>query len=137
MRVLNQDTLTIDYFKEDNFFLVKRRDTDNPSEEEYKKQVKEWRTIIEKYKPAKQLIDYSEYKFSVTPKLQKFTNENLLKPAYKAGIRQVAFLIAHDLFVQMSVEKIMQQDTGKMFEIRYFDDFHKAKKWLLKKSAKS
>ena len=77
------------------------------------------------------MVDFLEYSFSISPELQQFTNENLLKPAYEAGIRKVAFIIAHNLFAQMSVEQIMKQDTGKMFEIRYFDDFKKAKDWLL------
>jgi len=131
MRVLKDNTLTIDFFKEDNFLLVKRRSNKNTNEQEYKKQIIDWSRIIEKYNPVKQLVDYSEYNFTITPELQQYTNENLLLPAYKAGIRKVAFLIAHDLFAQMSVEQIMNQDTGKMFEIRYFDDFEKAKSWLL------
>jgi len=133
MRVFECNTLLIDFFKDDNFLLVKRQDSNKTDIDEYKKQIREWRLIIEKYRPEKQLVDYSEYSFPITPELQQFTNENLLKPAYGAGIRKVAFLIAHDLFAQMSVEQIMKQDTGKIFEIRYFDNFEKAKDWLLMK----
>ena len=131
MRVFERNTLIIDYFDVDKFLLVKRKSNKKTNEEEYIEQIKVWKKIIETYNPEKQLVDYSEYNFSITPELQQYTNENLLKPAYEAGIRKVAFLIAHDLFAQMSVEQIMSQDTGKMFEIRYFDNFEKAKKWLL------
>ena len=119
MRVLKKGTLTIDYFIEDNFLLVKRIDTENKNHEYYKEQILEWKSIIEKFKPEKQLIDYTDYTFSITPELQKFTNENLLENAYEVGLKKVAFLISHNLFVQMSVEKIMNNEVGKMFDIKY------------------
>ena len=133
MKVLKKGTLTIDYFIDDNFLLVKRVDTENKDNEYYKEQILEWKSIIEKFKPERQLIDYTDYTFPITPELQKFTNENLLEDSYKIGLKKVAFLISHNLFVQMSIEKIMDKDAGKMFDIKYFDNFKKAKDWILKK----
>jgi len=136
MRVLEHKTIVIDFFPDDHFFLIKRFDSAEESAKTYKTIIDEWRQVVEKYKPKKQLIDYSDYSFKITPELQQYTFENLVKPAYKVGVRRVAFLIAHDLFAQMSVEEIMKKDTGEMFEVRYFDDFQKSKEWLLNESKK-
>jgi hypothetical protein len=131
MRVLEHKTIIIDFFPDDYFFLVKRFDSDDESDTNYKTVIDEWRQVVEKYKPKKQLIDYSDYSYKISSELQQYTFENLLKPSHKVGVRKVAFLIAHDLFAQMSVEEIMKKDTGEMFEFRYFDDFQKSKEWLL------
>ncbi|MEN8119215.1 MAG: STAS/SEC14 domain-containing protein [Bacteroidota bacterium] len=131
MRVFEHSTLSIDYFKDDDFFIVKRFVSDSTDKDEFKKLINEWRATIEKYKPKKQLIDYSEYNFKITPELQQYINDNLMKPAYEAGIRKVAFLLSHDLFSQMTIEKTMQKNTGHLFEIKYFNNFQKAKDWLL------
>ena len=131
MRVFEHSTLCIDYFKEDDFLLVKRFVSDSSDQDEFKKIINEWRMTIEKYKPQKQLIDYSDYSFSITPELQQYINNQLMKPAYEAGVRKVAFLISHDLFAQMTIEKTMQKNNEEMFEIKYFDNFKKAKDWLL------
>jgi len=131
MRVFEHSSLCIDYFKEDDFLLVKRFVSDSSDQDEFKKIINEWRITIEKYKPQKQLIDYSNYIFSITPELQQYINNQLMKPAYEAGIRKVAFLISHDLFAQVTIEKTMQKNSEEMFEIKYFDNFKKAKDWLL------
>ncbi len=131
MRVFEHSTLCIDYFKEDDFLLVKRYVSDSTDQDEFKKIINKWQITIEKYKPQKQLIDYSDYSFSITPELQQYINDQLMKPAYEAGVRKVAFLISHDLFAQMTIEKTVQKNTEEMFEIKYFDNFKKAKDWLL------
>lgn len=131
MRILERKNIVIDFFSDDHFFLIKRIDIESDKDTDYKETIDEWRLAIEKYKPKIQLIDYSDYNTKITNDLQKYTYEKLVKPAYIAGVRKVAFLIAHDLFAQMSIEELMQKATDEMFEIRYFDDFQDAKNWLL------
>ena len=131
MLVFEHDTLRIDYYRDQDYFLVKRFVSDSTDKDEFKEVINQWRSVIEKYKPLKQLIDSSEYNFTITPDLQQYINDHLLKPAYEAGLRKVAFLLSHDLYAQMTIEKTMQKETGKMFAIKYFDNFINAKDWLL------
>ena len=131
MRVYEHSSLSIDFISQDGYFIVKRTVSNDTDETEFKEVINNWRTTFEKYKPTKQLIDYSEYSFSISPELQQYINENLMKPLYKDGMRKVAFLLSRDLFAQLSIEKTMQKESGQLFEIKYFDDFDKAKNWLL------
>jgi len=135
MRVYEHSSLCIDFIKEHDYFLVKRIVTNITKENEYKEAINNWRIACEKYKPTKHLVDYSEYSFSITPEFQQYLDNHLMKPLYKAGLKKIAFLLSHDLFAQLSIEETMQKETGKMFEISYFDDFEEAKKWLLATSS--
>lgn len=131
MRVFQNKLMIIDYDQERNYFKVIRRGYDNEyTEEEYKDLMLAWRNQIEIFKPVHQMVDYQNFFKPVPLHLQKWINENLLAPSLKIGLKKVAFIISRDLYAQISVEQIMQEDVGKNFIVKYFDNETDAEKWL-------
>jgi hypothetical protein len=131
MRVYDNQFMLIDFFEDRNYFKVIRRGYDDEySEERYKELMLEWREKIEFYKPEVQLIDYMNFYKPVPLYMQKWIGENLLAPAFKAGLSKVAFIISRDFYAQVSVEQIMLNDEGKKFIVRYFDNEAEGEKWL-------
>ncbi len=130
MKVFTDEFLTIDYYSDQNYFLVTRKGEQNIDFETYKYIIDHWLNTVKKYKPQKQLVDYSELLVPISPEHQKYAQENLIIPAVKISIKKTAFIISRDLFAQMSVEETMARKAGDL-EFRYFSDFNKAKEWLL------
>ena len=129
MIVYKDKYLTIDYFSDENYILVKRYASEDISFEIYKKITSEWLNVIKKYKPSLQLVDYTDLINPLKPEFQKYAYENLVIPAVKISIKKSAFIIARHLFAQMSIEEIMSKSSD-ILEYRFFSDFNKAKDWL-------
>jgi len=130
MRVFTDEVLTIDYFSDQNYILIKRLGDVETDMEKYKYITRKWLDMIKKYTPEKQLVDYSELLNPIKPEYQKYAQENLIIPAIKISVKKAAFVIARNLFVQMSLEQTMSKSSD-ILQFRYFSDFNKAKNWLL------
>lgn len=135
MRVFHNKLMIIDYDQERSYFKVIRRGYDNEyTEEEYKDLMLSWRKQIEIFKPVYQMVDYQNFFKPVPLHMQKWINENLLAPSLKVGLKKIAFIISRDLYAQISVEQIMQEDEGKNFIVKYFDNETDAEKWLFQQN---
>jgi hypothetical protein len=133
MRVYDNQFITIDFFENRKYIKVVRRAYDSGyTEERYQELMLEWREQIELYKPEIQLIDYMNFYKPASLYMQKWIADNLLAPAFKNGLRKVAFVISRDFYAQVSVEQIMLKDEGKKFSIKYFDNEAEGEEWLFK-----
>ncbi|MBN1251550.1 MAG: STAS/SEC14 domain-containing protein [Bacteroidales bacterium] len=132
MRVFEHSEMSIDYFSENNCILIKRLAKKDTDDETFKELILEWISQIKIYKPEKQLIDYSNYDYYISDEMQIWINENLIKPAYLAGMKKVAFVLSRNYYSQVSIEETMKKKEAALFEIEYFDDFEKAEEWLYK-----
>jgi len=130
MRVFTDNDLTIDFFPENNYILVSRKRNLDIDMDKYL--TGEWLKAIEKYKTEKQLVDYSGLMKPLSAEHQKYAQKNLIIPAIKISVKKVTFIIAKDLYAQMSPKQIML-NTSDVLEFKYFADFNKAKNWLLQK----
>ena len=132
MKIFENKFISINYFENDSLFKVKRLGSDFYSDTEHKEIIMAWRDEIVKYKPKIQLIDYSDFFQPVSLLMQKWIDENLVAPAYNAGMRRVAFVVSSDILAQISLEQIMDEDSGAKFYVNYFDNENDAVKWLYK-----
>lgn len=97
----------------------------------------EWKNIhldlvkaIEKYRPSKLLV-HSEYlNFPITPDLQEWIANNIFPRAATAGLKKIAFVRPSDLFAQVSVEQLMEEDKVQHFTTRFFPNAREARKWI-------
>lgn len=130
MRVFENNYLTIDYFEDKSYFKVVRQGTSEIGEEEYKKYILQWHDEIEFYRPVLQLVNYLNFYRPIEPHMQRWLNENLIGPAFDAGMKKVAFIISRDFYVQVSLEQTMAEQEGKRIKLKYFDNELDAEKWL-------
>lgn len=133
MIVFENERLIIEYDEEREYFKVARLGKDDISEDEYKMLMLRWAKEITFYKPKIQLVNYLNQFRPVPDHLKLWINENLMGPAFKLGMRKVAFIISRDYFVQVSLEQTMQEKVGKKFKLKYFDNVADAEKWLFEK----
>jgi len=130
MRVFENNHLTIDYFSEKLYVKVVRLSSGELAEEAYKNLMLEWKEQIVYYKPLFQLVNYLNYYRPIPSHMQAWLNDNLIRPAFEAGLKKVAFIISRDLYVQVSLEQTMQEEAGKNLTVKYFDNELDAEKWL-------
>lgn len=116
---------------ENSLMVVRRTLPDYVDDDEYKESVRHWIETYLKYPTEAMVVDLRENKHAASPELQQWLNENLMAPAFKAGLRRVAMLVSKDFFAQLSFEQAMNEDEGKKFVTRYFEDEDDARKWLL------
>lgn len=133
MRVFENKHLSIDYISERSFFKVVRLSSEPLDDDSYKKLMLEWRTQIEFYKPALQMVNYLNFYKPIPPYMQIWINDNLVRPAFEVGLKKVAFIISRDLYVQVSLEQTMQEEAGKKLSVKYFDNELDADNWLNEK----
>lgn len=79
----------------------------------------------------KHLLDAREFKFPISPEVQKEVAERFFAEIVKLGKQKVAFLVPTDLFAQVSLEQVMEEEESQTLLTRYFDSEEEAKKWLL------
>lgn len=132
MRIFENIHLTIDYQKELSYFKVVRLGSEQMKEDEYKELMLKWSEEIDYYKPKYQLVNYLNFYRPIPPEMQLWLNENLIGPAFKAGMKRVAFIISRDFYVQVSLEQTMAEEAGKIFQLKYFDNEKDAENWLFK-----
>lgn len=100
------------------------------SEEEYRADFLTYVACVEKHKPLGVLGDTRDHAFKITPALQKWLNETMFPRVLAAGAKHFAFLVAKDFFSQLSIEQVMGEDVGALFNSRYFITKAEAMEWL-------
>jgi hypothetical protein len=98
----------------------------------YKDELLKLVQLIETKQATKQLINTLDFQFTIDIELQDWTDEYITKKNKEAGVRKVAFIIAEEIFSQMSIEQTMDGDEGKIMDVRYFTSEQEAREWLTK-----
>ena len=130
MEILKTKVIKIDFFAKKKYCKVVRFSTE--TEADWKESVLQWSELNIKYKPVYLLVDERLFDFMITPNLQLWTNEKLIKPAVMSGAKRVALISNDDIFVQTAVEQLLDEKEAKPLEIMYFTEVEKAEKWLFR-----
>lgn len=100
--------------------------------EEYKKEMQINAESCERYQPSKSLIDTREFLFTIPPDVQVWTDTEITPRFIKSGLRKLAFVVSSDIFAQVSLEQMLEEDNAMVnFQSRYFDSMIEAEGWLL------
>ncbi len=104
--------------------------------EEYREVMKSFLQVLQECKPKKLLTDSRGAGYVIVPNDQDWINTNIYPQAAQAGLSQIAFVLGADLFVSISLEQMADdsqenKDIKEVLRQRFFDDYDKAKKWLL------
>ena len=98
---------------------------------DYKNELTRLVQLISKYSATKQLIDALNFKYTIDVDLQEWTDEEVSRKNKEAGIEKVAFILAEEIFSQMSIEQTMDGRVGQNMSVQYFTGEDDARKWLM------
>lgn len=99
--------------------------------DDYKNNLGTLVNLIKEHKATKQLINTLDFGFTIDIELQKWTEEEVNQKNRASGIQKAAFVIAEEIFSQMSIEQAMEPSEGLEMDIRYFTSEEEARFWLV------
>jgi hypothetical protein len=100
------------------------------TDEIFQKEIEAEKNAIETAKPQSIFADTLQMKFSIPPELQQWHN-NLIFPSFNSvGVKKLAILVSHDIFVQVSIEQLIDEGATTGFITKYFDSEASALEWI-------
>lgn len=132
MIIYESDYSTFDYDKEHSIFShTFKPASESLTTETFKKEMFTYLEFFEKYKPKKALVNNQEMKYIIVPELQEWHAQNIFPRCIELGVEQAAIVEAPDIFAQVAMEQLMEEETSGGFAVRFFDDVDKATEWLI------
>ncbi|SFF53185.1 hypothetical protein [Thermoflexibacter ruber] len=106
-------------------------DSEKMSEEDFKAEIEAEKKALEEVKPKNILADTLQMGFAIPPNLQEWHN-GIIFPVFQGiGLQKLAILVSHDLFVQVSIEQLIDEEKSNTdLKTRYFDSEENAINWL-------
>ena len=98
---------------------------------DYKFELTKLVQLIATHSATKQWINTREVKVTIEVELQEWTDEKVSKKNKNVGIKKAAFVIAQEIFSQISIEQAMEEREGKEMSVQYFTNQGKAREWLM------
>ncbi|GAB4182980.1 MAG: hypothetical protein OHK0057_10240 [Thermoflexibacter sp.] len=106
-------------------------DSEKMSENDFKKEIEEEKKAFERAKPKNILADTTQMGFAIAPDLQEWHNSIIFPVFQKISLQKLAILVSHDLFVQVSIEQLIDEDKSNTgLKTKYFDSEESAINWL-------
>ncbi|MCS6967054.1 MAG: hypothetical protein RMJ44_02660 [Cytophagales bacterium] len=104
-------------------------------DEEYKELMYSFLNAILQYRPERILIDSRKAEYVIRPDMQDWINANIYPPAAEAGVRKAAFLLGEDLFMQLSLEQVVEdsmqnEKVRQIIQQNFFHNYDEAIQWL-------
>ena len=99
--------------------------------DDYKNNLGKLVNLIKEHQATKQLINTLDFGFTIDIELQKWTEEEVNQKNRSSGVQKAAFVIAEEIFSQMSIEQAMEPSEGLEMDIRYFTSEEEARFWLV------
>ncbi len=132
MVLYESDYSIFEYDKENSIFShIFKAGSEDLNTEKFKKEMLTYLEFFEKYKPKKALVNNQEMKYIIVPELQEWHAQNIFPRCIQAGVEMAAMVETSDIFAQVAMEQLMEEETTGGFAVRFFDDADKAKNWLI------
>jgi len=137
MEVYNGPHLIIKH-EQENSRLVNTWKSSPHNDGEYRNELMEHRSVVEKIKPSQVLWLLNKLTFKVSDKTKKWVDENISKPIFKAGFigkrqdkfDQVAFVVGHDVLAYIEVMGMFKENSPDDFKPKHFATELEAANWL-------
>lgn len=104
--------------------------TEDMTEEEYHEQNDIILETVNEHNIRKHLLDTRKFNFAITPEIQEVVVQRFFAPLTLLGDQKAAFLVPEDIFAQVSLEQVMEEEASGTLKTRYFEDEDAAKTWL-------
>lgn len=100
------------------------------TEEDFKAEIQSEAEKIETYQPAQILARTTKMGFIITPELQEWHNEVIFPKFKSVGVTKLAIVLSEDIFSQISIEQLIEDNKIANFTTQYFDREEVAVEWL-------
>ncbi|WP_026998252.1 hypothetical protein [Eisenibacter elegans] len=97
----------------------------------FKEEMQTYVQHFKNLKPLRAIVNNKDMRFALSPDLQEWHAQNVFPQCVEAGVKKAAILVTEDIFAQVSVEQLMEEESSGAFEVQYFEDAKLAKEWLL------
>lgn len=101
------------------------------TDDEFKAIFLHYADLTEKYHPNSLLVHSQGKTYTVQPDMQQWLDKHIIPRAYWAGVKNVALVVSKDIFVQISVELILDEPHAQWLNSRFFSSVEAAREWLL------
>jgi hypothetical protein len=106
--------------------------TADMSKVEYIDELKEFIEIVRKYQAKRVFGEMVDFKFTITPDVQEWIDQNLFKVYREVNFEKIAIMLSKDFFSQLSIQQTMEDSAEAGFQTKYFDNKAEALAWLHK-----
>lgn len=104
--------------------------TADMSKVEYIDELKEFIEIVKKYQVKRVFGEMVDFKFTITPDVQEWIDQNLFSVYQEVNFEKIAILLSKDFFSQLSIQQTMEDSTKVGFQTKYYDNKAEAMAWL-------
>lgn len=109
--------------KEDIISLIWKEETSSFTDNDFKKEAKEFANMVRESKCKKILVDMRLFRYSLRPELIDWREKNIVSVYNELGVKRFAFVTNNTA--------VNQDKPHYSFITKYFKDISEAKKWLL------
>lgn len=132
MEVFNDKFCVLSYMNESQTLnQIWSSETDKMTFEDYKNvqlnTVKHFKESKAKYI----YVYFKDFSWRITPTVQTWTNEHIIKGLIEAGIVKISYIVPEDFIANLSMEQTLEEDEEQVFPYEYFSDEKEAREWLL------
>ncbi len=97
-------------------------ETANMSKVEYIDDLEEFIKIVRKYQAKRVFGEMVDFKFTITPDIQEWIDQNLFKVYREVNFEKIAIMLSKDFFSQLSIQQTLEGRTEASFQTKYFDN---------------
>ena len=129
-----EDAYHEQYFDEvQSLYVFTWKEEDLPSsfdDKDYQEMMLRYADFLEKYHPKKLIVDSRSQTYVISPEMQQWTDNNIFVRVLKAGLRRVAIIVSKEFIAELSLEQVMETESGMVFKTNYFTDKADALAWM-------
>ena len=134
MKLIENKFSTVEFVSNDSIIVSKwHLATEKMTSIEFLESGQEFAKLIIKYNPERYLNLMNEFKFAIVPEIQQKIDEQVVSVFVKNGMKKIATVLPTEIFSQVSVEQMIEEDMSKKLQSKVFDNEQEARAWLLKK----
>lgn len=125
------DFLNVFLLQHQNYPILKNIWQENSQEmedDDFKAEIEQWCQLVEKHKPKGCMVNSLQFRFTISPDLQDWYNENITPHKFKAGLQKMAFIVPEELLSELSIEQIFDEQEAITF--KYVASEEEALNWL-------
>lgn len=133
MLVKQTPFITFSYFPETELLELEWLEaTSDMTDKEFQEQVLLENEVLLKHRPKKLLAKTLEMEYTISIDEQEKHNAIILPTFKTIELEKLAIVVSKDLFTQVSISQIIDDDTTAGYQTHYFEDTTSAMEWLNK-----